>query len=302
MDTVKNNKFWFALGSMAIISIGMFVFMYRRIDSLTSELASTANLLNGTTKDLSSLREQTSGLSQSLTNTKADIDNNLSAVKNQVGGVEQSLGSINGKVSTLQKLTTTDQELLRKYSKVYFLNENYSPAHLSLLPQDVVYSNTQQEYFLTESQPFLQSMISAAQTTNGITLYVSSAYRSFAKQKTIKSKYTVTYGAGTASAFSADQGYSEHQLGTTVDLTTKGVNGTLQESFDKTDAYKWLTENAYKFGFEMSYPKGNAYYVYEPWHWRFVGVKLATYLHDQKKNFYDLDQREIDSYLATLFD
>ena len=52
----------------------------------------------------------------------------------------------------------------------------------------------------------------------------------------------------------------------------------------------------------MSYPKGNSYYVYEPWHWRFVGKELADDLYDENKKFYELDQREIDEYLLKIFD
>ena len=99
----------------------------------------------------------------------------------------------------------------------------------------------------------------------------------------------------------AGQGYSEHQLGTTLDFITPGQNGNLT-GFDKTDAYLWLQNNAYKYGFILSYPKGNTYYMYEPWHWRFVGIKLATYLHDTNLNFYNMDQRDIDKYLINTFD
>lgn len=63
-------------------------------------------------------------------------------------------------------------------------------------------------------------------------LYVKSAYRSFEEQSALKSAYSVTYGAGMANQFSADQGYSEHQLGTTVDFITKGLGGKL-EGFEK---------------------------------------------------------------------
>jgi hypothetical protein len=51
----------------------------------------------------------------------------------------------------------------------------------------------------------------------------------------------------------------------------------------------------------MSYPKDNPFYVYEPWHFRYVGIKLATDLANQGKHFYDLDQRTIDEYLVNLF-
>ena len=136
---------------------------------------------------------------------------------------------------------------------------------------------------------------------DNVSLEISSAYRSFGTQSSLKSSYLVTYGSG-ANQFSADQGYSEHQLGTAVDLTTSGLKPVLDISFDKTPAFDWLTKYAYRYGFILSYPKNNAYYQYEPWHWRFVGVELATRLHNDGINFSDMDQREIDKYLASIFD
>ncbi|MFA6274340.1 MAG: D-alanyl-D-alanine carboxypeptidase family protein, partial [Candidatus Paceibacterota bacterium] len=79
------------------------------------------------------------------------------------------------------------------------------------------------------------------------------------------------------------------------------LNGSLID-FDKTPEYTWLLENAYKYGFIISYPAGNTYYKFEPWHWRFVGINLATKLHNDNVYFYDTDQRIIDSYLVSLFD
>lgn len=284
-----------------LIAGGFATYEYFQIKTLTENVgilaAETASSTEELSQEIASLRSQTSGLSTTLSNTQQ----NVASVQSQVGNVQQSVGSISGAVGTLQKLVTTDPELLKKYSKVYFLNENYTPAHLSLIPQSYVYSNTKQEQFLEEALPFLENMLTAAKSA-GITIYVASAYRSFAEQQSLKSEYAVVYGAGTANSFSADQGYSEHQLGTATDLITPGLNGELTDAFDATTAYAWLLANAYKFGFELSYPKGNDYYVYEPWHWRFVGIKLATYLHNGNKNFYDLDQREIDTYLADLFD
>jgi len=133
-----------------------------------------------------------------------------------------------------------------------------------------------------------------------IDLKIVSAYRSFYDQLVTKISYKTLYGSG-ANQFSADQGYSEHQLGTTIDFTTAKLDG-LSLQFENQDAYAWLRGNAYKFGFVLSYPKNNSYYQYEPWHWRFVGIALATKLHDENKNFYDLTQREIDQYLISLFD
>jgi LAS superfamily LD-carboxypeptidase LdcB len=268
--------------------------------SLKSEFAYTTETLSQGTAELSQnltdLRAQTVGLSDTLSSTQQNID----AVKTQVGGVEQTVGSISGTVGTLQKLSQIDPELLKKYSKVYFMNENYVPAHLIDIPDDNLYSVLDPEQFTTEAWPFLKMLLDTAKR-DGVTLYIKSAYRSFWEQQSLKSSYTVTYGAGTANSFSADQGYSEHQLGTTVDFITTGLGGQVV-GFDGTEPYQWLLANAYRFGFILSYPKGNSFYVYEPWHWRFVGVKLATYLYDNKLNFYDEDQREIDAYLVNIFD
>lgn len=272
----------------------------KNLNLLTMEFASTTENFSTNTSRLSenfsTLSKQTKGISSSLSDTLL----NINAVKNEVGGVKQTVGSISGTVGTLQKLSQVDVQLLKKYSKVYFTNENYTPAHLTKIPEQYLYSASREEQFLSEAMPYLENLLNTAKS-NGITLYVKSGYRSFAEQKSLKSAYSVVYGAGTANAFSADQGYSEHQLGTTIDFITTGLGGNLT-GFGKTDSYKWLTENAYRFGFVLSYPEGNKYYMYEPWHWRYIGVKIATYLHDNNLNFYDLDQREIDKYLVNIFD
>lgn len=302
------NRVWTVFVITASLVAAASGYAYVRISALNDRVTTLSEQLASTTatlaQNVSNLHSQTENISQTLTSTKKDIaaaTSTIGAVQNQVGGVEQTVGSMSGTVSTLKKLATIDPELLKKYSKVYFLNENYTPAHLSLISQDYVYSNSKQVQFSSEALPFLQAMLSASKMA-GVTTYVDSAYRSFGTQGALKSQYKVVYGAGTANSFSADQGYSEHQLGTAVDLLAQGSGGALTTSFDSTASYAWLSQNAYKFGFVLSYPKGNAYYIYEPWHWRFVGVKLATYLHDNKKNFYDMDQRDIDTYLASLFD
>jgi D-alanyl-D-alanine carboxypeptidase len=179
------------------------------------------------------------------------------------------------------------------------LSENYVPASLTKIDPGYVYNTKTDLLFYSETLPFLNVLMSTAQVDK-IDIKVISAYRSFGTQSGLKSSYKVTYGTG-ANKFSADQGYSEHQLGTAVDFTTSTVGDSFT-GFEKTPAYQWLVDNAYNYGFIMSYPKGNAYYQYEPWHWRFVGRALAQKLHDEGKNFYDLDQRDIDQYLISFFD
>lgn len=285
---------------IALILIYQFIEIYKlktQINFVNEELASTKiALTNQLSEKFTDLNKKTVGLSETITNAQQNID----AVKNQVGGVEQKVGSISGTVGDLKKLADTDPQLLKKYSKVYFLNENYTPIHLAEIPIEYLYSSSRKEQFSSESLPYLKNLLDSAKANN-ITVYVKSGYRSYTEQKSLKTTYSVIYGAGTANAFSADQGYSEHQLGTTIDFITLGLGGKL-EGFDNTASYEWLSNNAHNFGFVLSYPKGNNYYVYEPWHWRFVGIKLATYLHDNKLNFYDLDQRVIDKFLVNFYD
>jgi D-alanyl-D-alanine carboxypeptidase len=214
--------------------------------------------------------------------------------------VTDQVGDISGTVGTLEKLAKTDPELLAKYSKVFFLSENYAPERVVSIDTEFLYHEQNPETIHALVWPKLEDLLEDAKD-DSIELYVLSAYRSFDEQRALKGAYTVTYGAGSANTFSADQGYSEHQLGTTVDFITTGLNGQLA-GFQNTAAYQWLLNNAYKHGFILSYPQGNGHYIFEPWHWRFVGEELARELHQSGKNFYDLDQREIDEYLADIFE
>ncbi len=248
---------------------------------------------------LEGLLTETQTLLQQTIDEKDTLSMNLNDEKEKNDAFQNQIDKIGSTIGTLDKLAKTDKELLQKYSKVYFLNENYIPAKLRELDKKYLYNETVPKFLKAEVLPFYDDMVQAAQGA-GIKIWVVSAYRSFDEQKDLKGAYTVAYGMG-ANTFSADQGYSEHQLGTTLDLTTENLNGGLN-GFDATPAYAWLQKNAYKYGFILSYPSNNSYYVFEPWHWRFVGTKLAKDLRSDGKNFYDLDQREIDVYLISLFD
>lgn len=237
---------------------------------------------------IAELRQENEDMAGTLTEEqKANVDLEREKRKNET------------QIDTLTKLTTLDPELLKKYSKVYFLSENYAPPALADIDPAYRIDPAKPLQVLDQVAPFLNKLLAAA-ARDGVDLRVLSAYRSFQTQMQLKSGYVVQYGTG-ANAFSAEQGYSEHQLGTAVDFTTQTVKGAYL-SFENTPAYQWLTKHANEFGFILSYPKGNRYYIYEPWHWRFVGRDLADHLHDEGKYFYDLDQRTIDQYLLTIFD
>ena len=262
-------------------------------------------------KQLEAQKEFTASTTKSLAQSIQLIETNLLEKNNQLSQnisneqelialIAQDLQKVTGTVGTLDKLRRMDPELLQKYSKVYFLNEHYKPSSVYPIPEEFLYQKEKPQTFQTDALPHLVALLTDARNAS-TTLRITSGYRSFYDQASLKTGYTVTYGAGTANKFSADQGYSEHQLGTTVDFITTGVSSTLI-GFDTKPAFIWLQANAYKYGFVLSYPKNNSYYIYEPWHWRYVGVSLATRLHNEGKNFYDADQRTIDEYLTVFFD
>lgn len=257
-----------------------------------------------TEKERSANLEYTIGsLRQHLSEVKTERDALQQDLRDQGTKVETLAGeitTITGAVGSLEKIRAVDPELLKKYSRIYFLNENYIPKNLADIPPRYLNDPAKPIQFYQKILPHLLDMLESA-ARDGVTIQIISAYRSFGTQSLLKSAYSVTYGAGTANSFSADQGYSEHQLGTTLDFTTPATGATFSK-FEKTSAYAWLTENGYKYGFVLSYPKNNAYYRYEPWHWRFAGRGLAAKLHADGKYFYDLDQREIDAYLISFFD
>jgi D-alanyl-D-alanine carboxypeptidase len=77
---------------------------------------------------------------------------------------------------------------------------------------------------------------------------------------------------------SARAGHSQHQLGTAIDFSSAEINDGLSGIFANTQASKWLNENAWKYGFVISYPEGGEYatgYSYESWHYRYIGRSNA---------------------------
>lgn len=273
--------------------------LFREKKSLETELAGTREEFASTSRSLS---ENIEILKQLLTikqNEQRTLEEDAERKQEVVNSMQAQVDAMSGTLGTLKKLANTNRELLKKYSRIYFLNENYIPQYLTPIAEHYVHEPAKEKTIATEVWPFLQRLLDDA-TATGIDMRVISSYRSYETQTKIKTAYTTTYGTG-ANKFSADQGYSEHQLGTTVDFTTKKL-GSNFSTFEKTPAYTWLSENAYRYGFILSYPKNNKYYIFEPWHWRFVGKNLALKLHNEHRNFYDLTQNEIDEYLLTIFD
>ena len=106
-----------------------------------------------------------------------------------------------------------------------------------------------------------------------------SGYRSYATQSGLYNGYVNAQGRAAADTFSARPGYSEHQTGLAADITSQG---NLYTSFGNTWAGQWLAQNSWKYGFILRYPygyEGVTGYMYEPWHFRYVGTATSTAMH-----------------------
>ncbi len=168
------------------------------------------------------------------------------------------------------------------------LGESYKPTDLKELQCETAGDNTM---WLREDAADSLDFMMKCMRADGITnTYVTSAYRSYAYQVTLWDRYVSQHMAegmtreeaeAKALTYSARPGTSEHQTGLCIDFMTNSMTD-LDESFENTQAFDWLQENAYKYGFILRYPSdkvGTTGYKYEPWHYRFVGREVATEIH-----------------------
>jgi D-alanyl-D-alanine carboxypeptidase len=289
-----NKNIIYVIAVVLVASVGYGYFY------INTKFKNTKSQLDSVVLEYQTKKVEFEGLLSKSVTENINLREALEAEQKKVAGFKKDINKITNTVDTLEKLSKTDPELLQKYSKVFFLNEHYAPKDVTDISKEYLADKNKQEYIHIDVWPYLENMLEDA-LNDDVVVKVVSGFRSFSQQSSLKNGYKVVYGAGTANQFSADQGYSEHQLGTAVDFSTP-PEAVAFTNFESTAAYKWLLENAYKYGFVLSYPKGNVYYQFEPWHWRYVGQDLARYLHKKNLNFYDMDQRDINEYLVKIFD
>ncbi|MEN9713721.1 MAG: hypothetical protein RLZZ164_385 [Actinomycetota bacterium] len=125
--------------------------------------------------------------------------------------------------------------------------------------------------------------LKSAMTAAGVgTLCLNSGYRSYATQTSTYNTDVARYGKKIAENLAAHPGYSEHQTGLAADVSTTQL-GCRINNFGSSKAAAWIAANAYSYGFIVRYPSGQTAYTgyqYEPWHLRFVGVEVATAMHN----------------------
>lgn len=142
-------------------------------------------------------------------------------------------------------------------------------------PSDLVDFEGQQ--LRAEAAQAARTMVDAAKA-EGVTLTVSSAYRSYAVQQQTYQHWVSVNGQKVADQLSARPGYSEHQTGLAIDFSSpEGCR--LEECYEDTRAGRWLAKNAQNYGFILRFPKGQQAvtgYLFEPWHYRYLGKDLTA--------------------------
>jgi D-alanyl-D-alanine carboxypeptidase len=176
-------------------------------------------------------------------------------------------------------ITNKGDHLLVLINKNVRLSEAYEPADLVSL--EGVVPNSYKGQMLRRAAAAALTQMSAAAQQQGVSLVIVSAYRSFWSQQATFASWAARSGVASAETFSARPGHSQHQLGTAVDFGVFGSKG-FSSIFENTPAGTWLAENSYKYGFVLGYPKGAQEitgYIYEPWHYRYIGVENASHMH-----------------------
>mgnify|MGYP004531347869 FL=1 len=191
----------------------------------------------------------------------------------------------NHKWYQLELNTNEDLGMLMNVNKFYALSETYTPENLKIIDLTYAYDEEGENKLIDYAYDKFLELWQAA-NDQGFYLMVTSSYRDYESQKEIYDYRVSTWGERKADETAARPGHSEHQTGLVIDMTSK--TEPLADSFTDSEAYKWLKENAYKYGFIERYPEGKTYltgYNPESWHWRYVGLEAAKTMHDEDITF-----------------
>ena len=179
--------------------------------------------------------------------------------------------------------TNLEDDYLILVNKYYHLNADY-------VPDDLV--SVSNRYYYGENHQIRSVVYDAfidmwnAANNEGIYLIINSSYRTYAEQQQVYDSYKDSRGTTYADSIAARPGYSEHQTGLAIDIFS--TEYTTTSNFKGSPAHQWLINHAYQYGFIQRYDEDTEEitgFAEEAWHWRYVGVEVATYLHEHDITF-----------------
>ncbi|MDO4963669.1 MAG: M15 family metallopeptidase, partial [bacterium] len=170
----------------------------------------------------------------------------------------------------------TSKGMYTLVNKYFYLDEKYIPEDIVSVDKNYTVYNAKINKTVYDN---FMKLANDAKDEN-LTIKITTGYRDYNFQNTLYNNYVKADGVINADKYSARPGYSEHQLGYSVDLTN--AKNVSFDEFEDTEEFRWLKDNAYKYGFILRYPKDKEYitgYIYEAWHYRYVGVDIASYIY-----------------------
>lgn len=200
---------------------------------------------------------------------------------------DEIVALVNTNASRSYYTDTYKTDLSKEYgilvNKFYELGSDYEPN--DLVDISIKYYYGDKKKIRSEVYEAFKRMWEDAYK-EGIYLIIVSAYRDYNSQVEVYKDYEAQKGTNYADSIAARPGYSEHQTGLSLDIYSK--DNTLASTFKNSKAYEWLINNSYKYGFILRYPDGKKKitgFSYESWHYRYLGVDLATKVYNEGITF-----------------
>lgn len=178
---------------------------------------------------------------------------------------------------------------LTEPTSVWFIASKHFALPTTYVPNDLTVPEVPLRLAKSEEQMQIRGIVATDLTAlftdaakNGLQLEFGSGYRSAAYQKQLYTGYVASMGQAEADRSSARPGHSEHQTGLALDFTRIDGKCHLEECFGTLEEGIWLAKSAHTYGFVLRYPQNKEQttgYIYEPWHYRYVGKELAAELY-----------------------
>lgn len=204
------------------------------------------------------------------------------------GDPEEFLADLKAVLATRNNFSSEDLSPFFLIDKTHKVSADYEPKGLIHLEKNNLFAINKNNLSLRPEAFEALKVLAAAAKADGVTLTVSSTYRSYEYQKNLFDYWVSVDGLEEAERESARPGTSQHQLGMALDFAP------VDDAFDQTPGGKWVYDNASKYGWSLSFPKGYedvTGYRWECWHFRYIGVEACRF---QKKWFSDVQQFMIE--------
>lgn len=180
--------------------------------------------------------------------------------------------------------TQPSKDLNKSYilvNKYNYLDKNYVPENLEEINTQYARDGMKLVNYAKEA---FEKLAKDAKKED-LSIIAMSTYRSYNYQVNLYNRYVKEDGKEAADTYSGRPGFSEHQSGLAVDVYNGKEDYT---NFENTKEFEWMQENAHKYGFILRFPKDKTKqtgYEYESWHYRYVGIEIATYIHKHNLSF-----------------